>query len=116
MMITAGNLDHRIQFQRATVVDDGLTETLVFAAHGDAVWGSRKDISDGERWNGERWQAGALHAQVTTRFVVRWSAFAAGITPKDRLDCGEMGYEIVGIKVIGRRKLIEITANARIDI
>ncbi len=111
MMITAGNLDHRIQFQRATVVDDGLTETLVFAAHGDAVWGSRKDISDGERW-----QAGALHAQVTTRFVVRWSAFAAGITPKDRLDCGEMGYEIVGIKVIGRRKLIEITANARIDI
>ena len=38
------------------------------------------------------------------------------ITPKDRLDCGEMGYEIVGIKVIGRRKLIEITANARIDI
>lgn len=108
--MTAGALDHRLQFLRGAASDDGMSAAVLsFANHGAPVWGSRRDVSDGERW-----QAGAMQAQVTARFVVRWSAFAAAITPKDRVRCEGDTYEIAGIKVIGRREFVEITASARV--
>lgn len=109
--IGAGALDHRVQFLRAAVSDDGLSGVETFAPHGAPVWASRKDLSDGERW-----QAGQINADVTTRFVIRGSAFAAGITPKDRLTCRGRTYAISGIKALGRGGLLEITASARADL
>lgn len=110
---TAGALDHRLQFLRAGssvgVVDDGLQAVETWAAHGLPVWGSRRDISDGERW-----AAGQVQADVTTRFVIRQSAFSRGLTPKDRLTCGGVTFEVSGIKEIGRVWL-EITAARRAD-
>lgn len=110
-MIGAGDLDHRVQVLRETLTDDGMSSVGGWDNHGSPIWAGRKDISDGERW-----QAGAMHAHVTTRFMLRWSLFAAGITPKDRLLCGVVEYEIVGIKVIGRRQWVEITASMRPDL
>jgi hypothetical protein len=56
-----------------------------------------------------------VQANITTRFRVRWSTFTAGITPKDRLICEGVEYDITGIKDIGRREFREITAAARAD-
>jgi head-tail adaptor len=56
-----------------------------------------------------------VQANITTRFVVRYSAFSAGITPVDRLTCEGQEFDIVGIKQIGRRDFLEITAAARAD-
>lgn len=111
-MIGAGRLDRRIQFRRATLTDDGYTSAAeTWADHGSPVWAQKTDVSDGEKW-----RAGEVQAGITTRFLVRWSAFSAAITPKDRLACAGVTYDIVGIKEgAGRRDWVEITAAARND-
>jgi SPP1 family predicted phage head-tail adaptor len=109
-MTAAGDLDRRVQFRRSSLVDDGVSKVEVFADHGTPVWASKRDLSDGERWRAAEVQAG-----VTTRFVVRWSGFAAGLTPKDRLVCEGREYEITGTKEIGRREFVEITTASRTD-
>lgn len=106
-----GALDRRIQFQRATLSDDGLSRVETWANFGDPVPASRNDISDGERW-----RAGEVQAHVSTRFVVRFSAFTASISPKDRLICEGETFDISGIKQVGRRNRLEITAAARADL
>jgi SPP1 family predicted phage head-tail adaptor len=105
-------LDRRVQFQRAARVDNGLEMVETFASHGNPIWASKRDLSDGERA-----RAGETQAHVTTRFTVRYSAFTAAITPKDRLTCEGFSFDIVGIKEPPntRRQWIEITAAARID-
>jgi SPP1 family predicted phage head-tail adaptor len=109
-MTTAGKLDRRVQFQRATTSDDGFTQVETFANHGSPVWAEKTEVSDAERW-----RAGEVAASITCRFRVRYSAFSAGITPKDRLTCEGRTYDISGIKEIERREGFEITAAARVD-
>lgn len=109
-MTSVGDLDRRVQFQRApeTAGAFGAVEG-VFANHGSPVWAQRKDVSDGERI-----RAGLVEAHLMTRFVVRWSALTAGITAKDRLVCDGVTFNITGIKEpIGRRQWLEISATAR---
>lgn len=109
-MTAAGDLDRRVQFRRGNLVDNGLSRTPVFADLGGQVWASKFDVSDSERL-----RAAEVQASITTRFRVRWSSFSAGITPKDRLVCEGVEYDISGIKDIGRREFREITASARAD-
>ncbi|SMO64026.1 head-tail adaptor protein [Paracoccus laeviglucosivorans] len=113
----AGDLDRRIQFRRATVQDDRFQTVLRWNEDnpdadnlGTPVWGSRKDASDAERA-----KSGGIEASMMSRFVVRSSSFTRGITPKDRLVCGGLVYDIAGIKEIGRLDRLEITATARTD-
>ena len=104
--MNAGKLDRRVQFLRASSVDDGYqVRPGPYAVHGSPVWADRHQISDGERF-----RADAVYRDVTTRFTVRWSVFAAGITEQDRLTCEGLTFGIVGIKEIGRRDWLEITA------
>lgn len=108
--MTAGRLDRLVQFQRATLSDDGFGQVETFADYGDPYFASKTDVSDAERW-----RAGEVAATVTTRFVVRSCDFTRGLTPKDRISCEGRVYDIFGIKEVGRLKLLEITAGARID-
>ena len=104
-------LDRPVQFQRRTLVDNGLSQTEVWADHGPVHMATKRDLSDGERW-----RAGEVQAHVTTRFTVRWSPFVEDITPRDRLVCEGVTYEIVGKKDgAGRRQWIELTCAARND-
>ena len=110
-MDSAGQLDRRVQFFRATVTDDGFSSVETFTAHGQSVPAHRADVSDGEKA-----RAGAVEAILMTRFRVRWSAFTAGITPKDRLTSEGTTFEIVGIKEAGgRKRFLEITCAARAE-
>lgn len=111
------NLDRRVQFRRASLSDDGFNSSVAWDEalpetdnHGLLVWASKTDVSDVERW-----KAGEVAASITARFVVRYSAFAADITPIDRLVCEGVTYGISGIKEVGRRRFLEITASARAD-
>ena len=116
--MNAGKLDRRIQFRRGQVVDDGFNSAIRWDDanpasdnHGGAIHASKVAVSDGEKF-----RASEVSANITTRFVVRWSAFTADLTPKDRLTCEGLEYEIVGIKEgKGRRQWLEITAAGRID-
>lgn len=103
--MNAGDLDRRIQLRRYVLSDDGFGQTETWADHGTPLPASKTDISDGERY-----RASEVSALLSTRFVVRWSAFSTGITPKDALICDGVLYEIVGIKEVGeRRRWIELT-------
>lgn len=111
-MTSTGSMRDKVTVMRATLSDDGYTSAVeTWAQHGGPIWAAKADLSDGERF-----RAGEVAAHITTRFVVRSSAFARGITPKDRLVCRGRHYDIFGIKDVGNdRAMIEITAAARID-
>lgn len=106
-----GNLDRRVQFLRATLVDDGYQTVQVWNDHGVPVWAQKTDASDSERW-----RASEVSASISARFVVRWSSFTRDITPKDRLSCEGVEYGITAIKEKdGRHAWLEISATARAD-
>lgn len=110
-MTLAGDMDRRIQFRRAVLQAGALGRSEVFADHGLPVWASKRDVSDGERA-----RAAEVQAHISTRFVVRWSCFSSGLTPKDRLVCDGLEYDISGIKEVGaRHTYLEITAATRVD-
>lgn len=104
-----GKMDRRVQFERFTTTDDGFGEVKDWAAHGQPVWASKTPVSDGERWSSNQKQGTSL-----ARFVVRYSAFTAGLTIKDRLTCEGVTYEIEGIKELARREGFEITGIAAV--
>ena len=105
------DLDREVQFLRRGAGDDGFTSDAgPFAPHGEPVRAKRLDVSDGERW-----RAGEVASSIMSRFRVRWSPFTAGITPKDRLTCEGLTFDIVGLKEVKRRQWIEITGSARLD-
>lgn len=103
----AGPLDRRLEILRAALVDDGFAQVPGAPVVIGEVWASKRDISDAERF-----KDGAADAAITTRFQVRWSTFAAAIRPSDTLQCEGRTYGIAGIKEIGRREGLEITARA----
>lgn len=108
--MTAGKLDRRVTFSRATPTNTSLGITESWSDIG-TVWASRKDVSDGERA-----AAGMMQATLVSRFMVRSSGFSRALTPKDRLTEGGRSYQILGIKEMGRRDFLEITAEARADL
>ncbi|MGE4339153.1 MAG: phage head closure protein [Pigmentiphaga sp.] len=67
-----------------------------------------KPISDGERW-----RAAQVAADITTRFRIRYSKQVADLDPRDRIRFDGREYDIIGVKEIGRRQGLEITACAR---
>ena len=100
------SFDRRVQFLRAPMVDDGYqTRPGDFARHGNPVWASVKPVSDGERF-----RADSVFDDLTVRMQIRWSAFSSGITTHDRVVFDGDTYGIAGIKEIGRRVGLEITA------
>lgn len=107
--MTSGALDRRVTVERAVETNTGKGVTLVWSEL-MTVWASRKDISDAERA-----ASGKVQGSVISRFIVRWSPSMAGIKPKDRLIEGGLTFEIRGIKEVGRRQMLEITAEAGLD-
>lgn len=106
------NLDRIVQFQRATLVDDGLGTVEVWADHGGTQHASRRDVSDAEKA-----AAGTVSAVLQTRFVVRSSSFTRDLTPIDRLVHEGRAFEITGIKEKpARRQFLEISCVARADL
>lgn len=107
--MSAGALDRRITLSRETVTNTGLGPTRTWTVL-TTLWASRKDVSDGEKAT-----AGTVQSTVVSRFVVRSSIASRGLLPKDRLAEGGLTFEITGIKEVGRRDRLEITAQARRD-
>lgn len=106
----AGELDRSLILIRRDVGSNALgepTETFTVFATARA---SKTDISDGEKVRAQQ-----VGAEITARFQVYWSPNWATLNPKDRLICDGREYDVVGVKEIGRRDGIEITACARAD-
>lgn len=109
--VTAGKRDRVLTIQRSTRVQDvGSGEWIDTWGTLATVWTSKKDTSDGERM-----RAAELSAEISTRFVIEWSAALAGVTVEDRVECEGRVYNIYSVKEIGTREGIEITGTARAD-
>lgn len=103
----AGRRDRRVTLQRATTVQSALGTEIPSWATLATLWASREAISGVERYRAEQ-----VGATVTARFQVRWNAITSGLRRADRLICEGVTYEITGLKEIGRRVGVEITAAA----
>jgi len=108
--VEAGKRDRRLTLKQRSVSSNTLNESVEEFDTLATVWASKLDVSDAERVRSMQ-----VGAEITTRFQILWSEAVSVIDPKDR--CVEAGreYEIVGVKEIGRREGIEITACARAD-
>lgn len=106
----AGKLDRRIRVLRYGMTRDAQNAPVEAWAELVKLWASKEDISDGERM-----RAAQVGASVTTRFRIRYSSVTATIDAKDRIVYGGLVYDIAGIKEIGRREGLEITASAATD-
>jgi head-tail adaptor len=104
-------LDRRVQFYRAAMVDDGFQMVEAFAPYGESVPANRADVSTREAM-----EAAQVQANLSTRFTVRSSDFSRGITPKDKIACEGLYYDIQGLRQLDRKRWLEITAAARADI
>ncbi|WIY25122.1 head-tail adaptor protein [Parasedimentitalea psychrophila] len=102
----------KVQVLAPSMSDDGLRRKEATAPVGDPIWMDRFDEQVSEKW-----RSGQVSAGITSRFVVRCGVLASSITPKHRLQCEGVDYEITGIKAgQGRRRTLEITAVAKAGI
>lgn len=103
----AGELDRRIIIRRATTSSDEFNQPVETWADLAQVWAKATPVMDGERT-----QAGQTLATRQYRFSIRYSSTVAGIDPRDRIMFDGREYDINGVKEIGRREGLEITATA----
>ena len=104
-------LDRKITLQRFTyTTDPGSGEQVKTWSTLAAVWASKRDVSDSERV-----ASAEVSAEIGTRFQIRWDSAWSDLNPKDRVVYDGRTYDIVGVKELGRREGLEISAIARAD-
>ncbi|WP_109466357.1 phage head closure protein [Albibacillus kandeliae] len=99
-------LDRRIVFLRAVVEENeaGELEALAWDEFASAR-ASYEPVSDGERL-----RAAAVEQKTDARFRVRWTSRLAMVTGEFRFRFDGSDWRITGIKEIGRRQFLEISA------
>lgn len=105
-----GKLDRRITVERFGTTYNEFNEPTSGWTKLGTRWASKNDVSDGEKL-----RAAQVGASVATRFQVRYDSLTKSLTAADRLTCEGREYAIVGLKELGRREGIEITAATGID-
>jgi SPP1 family predicted phage head-tail adaptor len=110
MALGGGSLDRSLILRKRAVANNTLGEPVETFTDLATVRASKTDISDAEKVRAQQ-----VGAEITTRFQIRWSVNWSDLNPKDRVACDLREYEVVGVKEIGRREGIEITACARAD-
>lgn len=105
-------LDRKILLQRFTSTQHaGTGEEVKVWNDLASVWASKRDVSDSERV-----ASAEVSAAITTRFQIRWDSSWASLNAKDRVVYDDRIYGIVGVKELGRREGLEISAIARADL
>ena len=105
-----GKMDSRVQFQRATLSNDGFSDVESWQNLGDPRWAKKTDIADKEGL-----RSGELQATVTSTFRIRWSNSLRDLNAKDRLIFDNVIFPIFGVREVQRRRFMVITAGARVD-
>jgi len=110
MAMRPGDLDRRIQLQRYGQTVDADNQPAIGYSPIATVWASVTPVSDGERV-----RASEVGATISMRFQVWYSSTVADLNPKDRVIYNGKNFDIVGVKELGRREGLEISAAAPAD-
>jgi SPP1 family predicted phage head-tail adaptor len=105
-----GEMDRLIDLQRATESTNAANEVVKTFATLVSVWASAIPTSDSERA-----RAGEVMSQIDMRFRIWYSSTVANLDTRDRIVFDSRTYDIVGVKEIGRKMLLEISASARAE-
>lgn len=103
-----GKLDRRIVLQRATKSKDSFGQPIETFADWQTVWAAYMPVSDGEKL-----RANETYSNLTARFKIRWSSAVSTLNTKDRVTFDGRTFDIIGVKELGRRDGLEITAATR---
>jgi SPP1 family predicted phage head-tail adaptor len=105
-------LDRLIQIQRATSAPNEFNEPAETWNVLATVYAKRTDASAGERYRAQE-----VGAQITTRFVIRYSTQVADVNPKDRVEDDRRTYNITGVREVKdtRNRWLEIDAVSRAE-
>lgn len=108
-----GDLDRRITLrsaERPIVGRDAFNAPIYGEAPAIKVWASYTPVSDRERF-----AASEVAANLSARFVIRWSPQVSGVSPTWWLEFDGRTFDILGVKEVDRRVGLEITAAARAE-
>lgn len=103
--------DRQVTFLRATKTRGPKLNAVTETWDGPPlarVYASRTPVSDGERD-----RAAQVSAHRTDRFETWWVVQLQDLSPADRLTCEGRTYDITGVKELGFKDRLEITAKAR---
>ncbi|WP_332717347.1 phage head closure protein [Pelagibacterium mangrovi] len=108
----AGDLDRRITLHKAGEPqgEDDFGNPIPGEDINLTRWAEYLPVSDRERL-----AAMEVSASYTARFRIRWSQAVKSVDPTWRLTFEGRVYDISGVKELGRREGIEITASARAE-
>lgn len=111
----SGALDRTVKLLRPVSTTNSANEDVITYTLAATVRAHKAEVSDAERIRAQ--QVGAM---ITTRFQIRWTTDVYAMDPTWRLklveyEGVEREYDVAGVKEIGRRVGLEITANARAD-
>lgn len=109
-MIEAGRLNRRVTLLRETTAENEFGEYVETWAPVGVVWASFTPVSDAERV-----RSAEVAAMITARFVLRWSALSASLTPNDRLRFDGRDFNVVATKELGYREAVEVSGQARAE-
>lgn len=110
-MTGAGVLDVTVTFQRVTIERNALGEGVETWSTLATRRAQRADVSDAEAL-----RAAEVGSQLTTRFKIRYSSEVGNLNAHDRLLFDGDTYNIVGVKVVERRRWLEVSAVRRSDV
>ena len=108
--MNAGPRNRRITLQRAITTKDAFNADIETWGALATVWASADPLSDAERVRAQ--EVGAV---MSMRFGILWSSVVDDLSPTDRLIYGGRTFNIVGVKELGLRDGLEITAAARAE-
>lgn len=116
--ISSGSLDRQIALQRKTTTKNDFGEPVETWVDLAIVWAQKLELVGGEQV-----RADEVAAQMSTTFVIRYTAFSPPLNPRDRLLYNEAGgppeqglvYNIRRVTEIGRRNGQAVDAWTRTD-
>jgi len=103
-------LDRRITLQRYGITYNSDNEPIEAWSDLATVWASVNYVSDGEKV-----RAAEVGASIAVRFQIRYSSTVADLNAKDRVLFDGDVFDIEGVKPLGRREGLEISAAAAAD-
>lgn len=108
----AGDLDRLITLQHRgeQTGTDAFNAPLYGAPVSLTVYAAFMPVSDRERM-----ASAEVQAEITARFRTHWTPSLATLSPTWWLTFEGRAYDILGVKEIGRREGLEITACARAE-